>query len=60
MKVVLHTPDTKEATQELSKKVAAVHAQTVLEQIKATPCPAEQKTKLFDVIKQLRKKEDGL
>lgn len=60
MKVVLHIPDTEESARELSKKVAAVHAQTVLEQIKATPCPAEQKTKLLDTIKQLRQKEDGL
>ena len=39
----MHYPTTPEKQEELSKKVAAVHAQTVMEQIKALPCPVEQK-----------------
>ena len=42
MGVIMHYPTTPEKQEELSKKVAAVHAQTVMEQIKAMPCPVEQ------------------
>ena len=59
MKAILHIPDTEKAAQELGKKVAVVHAQTVLEQIKAVSCPTEQKIKLMDAVSLLCKKEDG-
>lgn len=45
--------------QELAKKVAAVHAQTVIEKIKSMPCPIEQKAALIDAIKEVHQNEDG-
>ena len=48
MGVIMHYPTTPEKQEELSKKVAAVHAQTVMEQIKAMPCPVEQKAELIE------------
>mgnify|MGYP000553223450 CR=1 FL=1 len=45
--------------EELSKKVAAVHAQTVMEQIKAMPCPVEQKAELIEAIKRIHQQRDG-
>ena len=53
MGVIMHYPTTPEKQEELSKKVAAVHAQTVMEQIKAMPCPVEQKAELIEAIKRI-------
>ena len=55
----MHNPTTPEKQEELSKKVAAVHAQTVMEQIKAMPCPVEQKAELIEVIKRIHQQRDG-
>ena len=43
MGVIMHYPTTPEKQEELSKKVAAVHAQRVMEQHKANHGPVEQK-----------------
>ena len=51
--------DNSEKQEELSKKVAAVHAQTVMEQIKAMPCPVEQKAELIEAIKRIHQQRDG-
>ena len=59
MGVIMHYPTTPESQKELSKKVAAVHAQTVMEQIKSMPCPVEQKTKLVEAIKRIHQQRDG-
>ena len=55
----MHYPTTPEKQAELSKKVAAVHAQTVMEQIKAMPCPVEQKAELIEAIKRIHQQRDG-
>ena len=57
--VIMHGPTTPEKQEELSKKVAAVHAQTVMEQIKAMPCPVEQKAELIEAIKRIHQQRDG-
>ena len=59
MGVIMHYPTTPEKQEELSKKVAAVHAQTVIEKIKSMPCPIEQKAALIDAIKEVHQNEDG-
>ena len=59
MGIIMHYPTTPENQEELSKKVAAVHAQTVMEQIKSMPCPVEQKAKLIEAIKQIHQQRDG-
>ena len=55
----MHYPETKETQRVLSQKVAAVHAQTVIEKFKSLTCPVEQKTELIDEIRHRHEKEDG-
>lgn len=50
--IIVHFPKDREMQRELSKKVASVHAQTVIEKVKAMPCPLEQKAELLDAIKR--------
>ena len=57
--VIVHFPKDREMQRELSKRVAAVHAQTIIEKVKALPCPIEQKAALLDAIKRYIQKEDG-
>lgn len=59
MGVVMHYPAAPEKREALSKKVAAVHAQTVMEQIKAMPCPVGQKVKLIEAIKRIHQQRDS-
>ena len=44
--IIIHYPEGQEAQKELAKKVADVHAQTVVEMVKAMPSPVEQKIRL--------------
>ena len=59
MGVIMYYPTTPEKQAELSKKVATVHAQTVMEQIKAMPCPVEQKAELIEAIERIHQQRDG-
>ncbi len=59
MGVIMHYPTTPEKQEELSKKVAAVHAQAVMERIKSMPCPVVQKTELVKAIKRMHQQRDG-
>ena len=59
MGVIMHYPAGPEMQAALSKQVAAVHAQTVMEQIKAMPCPVEQKAELIEAIKRIHQQRDG-
>lgn len=43
---------------ELSKKVATIHAQTVVEKIKSLTCPVEQKAKLINTIRHIHQNEE--
>ncbi|MCI9425730.1 MAG: hypothetical protein HFF30_09220 [Flavonifractor sp.] len=49
--VIIHYPEGEEAQKELAKKVADVHAQTVVEMVKAMPVSMEQKVRLISAIK---------
>lgn len=49
--IIVHYPKDKQAQQELAKKVADVHAQTVIEQIKSMAYPLAQKARLIDAVK---------
>ncbi|MCI8714234.1 hypothetical protein AALA82_19695 [Oscillospiraceae bacterium 50-16] len=49
--IIIHYPEGQEAQKELAKKVADVHAQTVVEMVKAMPSPVEQKIRLINAIK---------
>lgn len=46
----MHYPKDIEMQRELSRRVASVHAQVVIEKIKALNCPLEQKVALLDAI----------
>ena len=48
--LVVHFPSTEAARQELSKRVAQVHAESVITYIKRLNCPADQKLQLLNTI----------
>lgn len=50
MEILVHYPETEEMQLELAKRVAVVHAQTVVEKLGTLSCPAEQKARLIDAI----------
>ena len=54
----MHCPETIEMQGELSKKVASVHAQTVIEKLKSLTCPVEQKAKLINAIRRIHQNEE--
>ena len=47
-KVLVHMPETEEASRELASRAAAVHADIVIRYIQKLNCPAAQKLKLLD------------
>jgi len=57
--IIIHHPQAPEAQNELAKRVAQVHAQTVVERIKSISCPAEQKAELINAVKRIHKAEAG-
>ena len=59
MGVIMYYPATTEKQEELSQKVAAVHAQTAVERIKSVSCPVEQKAELIEAIKRIHQQRDG-
>ena len=59
MGIIIYHPETPEAQKELAKRVAQVHAQTVVERIKSLSCPTEQKAELINAIKRIHKQEAG-
>ena len=50
VKIILYYPKTADSRLELSKRVAAVHADAVLARLKALHCPEAQKRALLDAI----------
>ena len=57
--LVLHFPESEEGRQELSRRAAQIHAESILERIEGLHCPLEQKRKLLDaVIADTREKSD--
>lgn len=57
--IIMHHPKAPENQKELARRVAQVHAQTVVERIKFISCPVEQKTELIDAVKRIHKTEAG-
>lgn len=52
MNVIMYYPDSEEAKRELSRRVAVVHAQSVVQKVKSLSCPLEQKIALLEAVKQ--------
>ena len=50
VKIILYYPKTADSRLELSKRVAAVHADAVLARLNALHCPESQKRALLDAI----------
>mgnify|MGYP006991513384 CR=1 FL=1 len=50
--VIIHYPKGEKAQQELAKKIADVHAQTVIELVKSMSSSTEQKVRLINEIKK--------
>ena len=50
VKIVLYSPKKSDSRLELSKRVAAIHADAVLARLKALHCPEAQKQALLDAI----------
>ena len=44
---------------ELARRVAVVHAQSVVQKVKSLSCPMEQKIALLEAVKQYVKNRDG-
>ena len=55
--IIMYYPNAPAQQDELAKRVAQVHAQTVIERVKALSCPVEQKAKLIDEIRRIHKAE---
>ncbi len=55
--IIMYYPKAPEQQEELAKRVAQIHAQTVIEQVKALSCPVEQKVKLINEIRRIHKVE---
>lgn len=55
MNIIAHYPESENAKQELSKRVAIVHAQAIIQKVKSLSCPLTQKIALLDaVIKKIK------
>jgi len=50
--VIVHFPNSKQGQEELTKRVATVHAQMVHAYISRLECPTEQKVTLLDAIQK--------
>ena len=55
--VILYLPSSQDGKNELAQRIASVHADAVLHQIKKMDCPSTQKTELLDAIIIEAKKE---
>lgn len=52
MNIIVHYPESQEAKSELARRVAVVHAQSVVQKVKSLSCPLEQKIALLEAVKQ--------
>lgn len=48
--MIVHLPKDKQAQKELENRVAAIHAQAVLDQVKRLACPLAQKLDLIKAV----------
>lgn len=56
--LVIHPPQTEAGRAELARRVAAVHAAAVAQQIKSLPCPHQQKLALLDAVLETAKSRE--
>ena len=55
----MYYPTTEEGRSELSKRVAAVHAEHAIKMVDRLNCPTEQKLELIDAaVKRIRQREN--
>lgn len=47
---IVHYPEVQETRRELARRLAIVHAQTVMEKLSTLSCPLDQKLRLIDAI----------
>lgn len=50
MNIIVHYPESEAAKRELSKRVAIIHAQAIIQKVKSLSCPLEQKLALLDAV----------
>ncbi len=50
MNIIVHHPEREDAKRELSKRVAIVHAQAIIQKVKSLSCPLAQKLTLLDAV----------
>ena len=48
--MIIHYPKTEEGKQELARRVATVHAESVIAKINRLNCPTKQKLELVDAV----------
>ena len=48
--LIVYRPRTEQEQTELARRIAGIHAETVLRQVKELSCPAEQKRALLDAV----------
>ena len=55
MKVIMHYPETEQGKKDLARLVAEVHAQMVIDRLRSSPYPLEQKRKMVDVLREMER-----
>lgn len=50
--LIVYRPRTEQEQTELARRIAGIHAETVLRQVKELSCPAEQKRELLEAVVQ--------
>lgn len=59
--VIVHYPTTEEGKAELARRVATVHAESVIDKINRLKCPNKQKLELLDaVIDTAKRRQKGM
>lgn len=58
MNIIVHYPDSEEAKRELERRVAVVHAQSVVQKVKSLSCPLGQKLALLDAVIETIKQQE--
>lgn len=54
--LIVYYPKTEEGKEELARRVSDVHADSVIQRLKALKCPTKQKLELLDAVADTAKK----
>jgi len=57
MEIIIYYPKRKALQEELSKRVATIHAQAILDKVRELPCPVYQKVALIEAVQDLIKRD---